>query len=599
MGKVWMAGAGGGGASSDECTATAGDVLKGQTYVGADTNDEVGTGTLELTGNAADGSVLNGKTYYNTDAKTKRTGTMPDNTSRTSNGNVPGLNSTAPNNPTRPADYMWLTTNTDGAKTLNMSPPAGYYNGNGGSYVNRPASELGTVQPINVLRNYTFTSQEGLNIKGTMPHLSYESPIQLSPENSTKVLACDGVFMGNNTDGALRICTRYMGDPGYIVGNTLFGAPASSFGTVEAKHVVQGGTFTSANGGVNAVGTLQVYSLVSFSVATYSTTQVTATWTWPTAGPYSGVAICGKTGGYPANIGDSRLYTGAGSNHNLGATTSVIIGGLQPGQTYYFAAWVYCNTNNGDMYSACRQATAATKPQGKQTFTSSGTFTVPAGITSIDVFCVGGGQSGAPGTTGSNYVGGPGGGSGYTATKKGIMVSPGQQYAVTVGAGGKCNISGSSYGFTGPGTSSFGSILSAAGGKSNPRSSNDGGSGGGPGADDSSSRPAGYGGSDGGDGQWTYSGCDQGSGQGTTTRAFGESGNTLYAGGGGGSGSRDSQGGAAGGSGGGGAGAGSGGNGVNGTSGTGSGGGASGGRSAGLTQPGAGGSGCVIVRWGY
>ena len=81
---------------------------------------------------------------------------------------------------------------------------------------------------------------------------------------------------------------------------------------------------------------MSVSSLVSFSVATYSTTQVTATWTWPSKGPYSGIAICGKTGGYPANIGDSRLYTGAGSNHNLGAKTSAIIGGLQPGKTYYF-----------------------------------------------------------------------------------------------------------------------------------------------------------------------------------------------------------------------------------------------------------------------
>lgn len=97
---------GGGGIGSDELTATKKYVLKGKTYVGSDTNDEIGageldlgvisagsgdvlaskvivdkdgnpiTGTLTLTGNASDGQVLAGSTYYSTDPKTKRTGTM-------------------------------------------------------------------------------------------------------------------------------------------------------------------------------------------------------------------------------------------------------------------------------------------------------------------------------------------------------------------------------------------------------------------------------------------------------------------------------------------------------------------------------------------
>lgn len=37
---------GGGGISSDEVTAIAKDVVKGKTYLGNDTNDEIGTGTL-------------------------------------------------------------------------------------------------------------------------------------------------------------------------------------------------------------------------------------------------------------------------------------------------------------------------------------------------------------------------------------------------------------------------------------------------------------------------------------------------------------------------------------------------------------------------
>lgn len=71
-----MTGGGGGGGSSDDCTAAANDVLKGKTAVYNGSDDEPKAGTLELTGDAEDDYVYKGKTYYNTDAHTKRTGTM-------------------------------------------------------------------------------------------------------------------------------------------------------------------------------------------------------------------------------------------------------------------------------------------------------------------------------------------------------------------------------------------------------------------------------------------------------------------------------------------------------------------------------------------
>lgn len=76
MGRLIQNIGGGGGISSDEVTATRHDVLKGKTALTVDSNDEVATGTLELTGNAADDDVLKGQTYYNTDAHGKRTGTL-------------------------------------------------------------------------------------------------------------------------------------------------------------------------------------------------------------------------------------------------------------------------------------------------------------------------------------------------------------------------------------------------------------------------------------------------------------------------------------------------------------------------------------------
>ena len=76
MGRILMTGGGGGGGSSDDCTAVANDILKGKTAVYNGSDDDPKAGTLELTGNAADGYVYSGKTYYNTDAHTKRTGAM-------------------------------------------------------------------------------------------------------------------------------------------------------------------------------------------------------------------------------------------------------------------------------------------------------------------------------------------------------------------------------------------------------------------------------------------------------------------------------------------------------------------------------------------
>ena len=88
MGKIYMAGAGGSGGDLDLVTAASGDILKGKVIVGPD--GEPLTGTLALSGNAADSQVLSGKTYYNTDAKTKRTGTMANQGAKTASLNCGG-----------------------------------------------------------------------------------------------------------------------------------------------------------------------------------------------------------------------------------------------------------------------------------------------------------------------------------------------------------------------------------------------------------------------------------------------------------------------------------------------------------------------------
>lgn len=100
-------------------------------------------------------------------------------------------------------------------------------------------------------------------------------------------------------------------------------------------------------------------------------------------------------------------------------------------------------------------------PPGSQLFTSSGHFTVPEGVFSVQVTVVGAGGSGANGQTngGGGYAGGV-----VTTT---VAVSPGQVIPVTVGAGGiarEWSANGGAYANGVPGGhSAFGSVVAAGG----------------------------------------------------------------------------------------------------------------------------------------
>lgn len=149
---------------------------------------------------------------------------------------------------------------------------------------------------------------------------------------------------------------------------------------------------------------------------------------------------------------------------------------------------------------------------------TSGVLTFQRIGTLIDVFCVGGGGGGGKGD--STLGRGCGGGGGYTKTNKGVSVQEDVVYTIEIGGGGAANSDGGS-------TSAFNIV--AEGGKCGVIGRGGAGGSGGGGC-------GGAGGSDGSDGFiGTYHSPEPGgSGQGTTTREFGESNGTLYAGGGGG-----------------------------------------------------------------
>lgn len=221
----------------------------------------------------------------------------------------------------------------------------------------------------------------------------------------------------------------------------------------------------------------------------------------------------------------------------------------------------------------------------------------------IDVFLVGGGGGGsrARKIPSGPYSGGNGGAGGKTTTAKAIIPTINTNYSVVVGTGGAASANYYTAASAGGTSSAFGKSAAGGGGAGAHTDTwfgagGNGGSGGGVGGGSG----GGAGGSNGGNGARNAQNYGTaGTGQHTTTREFGESTGTLYAGGGGG-GSWQGYAAAAGGAGGGGAGGVGTGTGSNGTTNLGGGGGGGGcyqtSNSQAITAPGNGGSGIVIIR---
>lgn len=328
------------------------------------------------------------------------------------------------------------------------------------------------------------------------------------------------------------------------------------------------------------------------------------TWQNPTDEKFKGVRIVYKTGSYPTGPTDGTAFYDSSDAIVPQEFTKT---GFVDGTQYFIRAFAYTYRNATRVYTTsidgAQVATIPYNSKGLQTFTSSGIFTVPYGITSIDVFVVGGGGAGGTyGVYSSYYYGGGGGGGGNTKTTKKITVVPGARYNVVIGAGGVAgfnNGSGAKVGGSG-GQSSFDTIVAEGGRGGKVVTSSGisvGGDGGSAGGFGRRSDPSEAGKSDG-------ASTIHAKGQGTTTKSFEDANGTLYSGGGGGgsattgtSTGTDVSG--VGGAGGGG----KGGFGymvraISGISGTGGGGGG-GAEENGSINAGNGGSGVVLVRWGY
>ncbi|TRX00443.1 LamG-like jellyroll fold domain-containing protein [Flavobacterium gawalongense] len=107
--------------------------------------------------------------------------------------------------------------------------------------------------------------------------------------------------------------------------------------------------------------------------------------------------------------------------------------------------------------------------QTTQPYTTSGSFTVPAGVTSLTVEAWGGGGKGGSKNGGAGVEYGGGGGGGYA--KKVLTVTPGLSYSVTVGSGSTSTAAGGDSWF------SNNTVILAKGGNSVPDNTTTGASG--------------------------------------------------------------------------------------------------------------------------
>jgi len=248
---------GGGGSGSDDVTATTEHVLMNRTAITKESDDE------------------------------PIAGIMPDNTTTTSNGTVPGMSSSYPSVPSRTGLNMQINTNTDGVKRISICPPKGYYQGGNGSYVSIPASDLGTAAVNQVLSSATFTSENGLKISGTIP---IKSAATYTPGTTSQVIAAGQYLNGTQTIDSLG-------------------------GTATAAQVLSGYTFSSNNAGRAVSGTIPIKSAATYTPG--ATAQVIA------AGQYlSGAQIIAAR---PAGWYDSATqqtvfnYGSYGNAANMGA----------------------------------------------------------------------------------------------------------------------------------------------------------------------------------------------------------------------------------------------------------------------------------------
>ena len=321
MGRIWMPG-GAGGADLDVVTAAAGDVLQGKVIVGPD--GEPLTGTLALTGSAADSQVLSGKTYYNTDPKARRTGTMPNQGAVAPSG-----------------------LNAGGSYTI----PAGYHNGSGKVTANSLASQTDATSSVGDILSGKTAWVKGSKITGTMANKgavtgsvscggSYTIPAGYhngsGKVTGNSLASQTGVQSGKTAAGAGQVLTGY---EAWVNGNRVTGTMANQ-GT-KTSSLNCGGSYTIPAGYHNGSGKVTANSLASQTSADAGAGHILSGKTaWVNGSKVTGTmtnraTVDSTIGGISSSYPTIAIHKGSNTQFNNSAKSGERLFAMTPPSGYY------------------------------------------------------------------------------------------------------------------------------------------------------------------------------------------------------------------------------------------------------------------------
>lgn len=274
---------------------------------------------------------------------------------------------------------------------------------------------------------YGFKVGGSLNFKATIN-------VQANA-NVTVTLSLDGSQVDSKTAGANGVVSFLVKKKGTY--------------TVAHSSVASANVAVSQNKGTYSANIVYVTPADNLTAGGYQTGSAYVVWN-NESGFRTGSIVQYSTSTYPTtyNGGSSAFGTSSTAIAIAVTNASTRYGfrqNISSGQTLYWTRFNYVTVNGSTYYSAYNASARASYTYasyaGKAVYTSgSGNWTVPTGVRSVVVFCVGGGGSG--GTSSNHYStyvysgGGAGGGGGYTAQSNSIPVTPGMTASYSVGSGG-------------------------------------------------------------------------------------------------------------------------------------------------------------------
>lgn len=285
------------------------------------------------------------------------------------------------------------------------------------------------------------------------------------PRGAIFIISCDGVSAYGMRTVSVVSSVAFSTS---LSGLTVSGSPITSSGTINLS-----GTLGTANGGTGLTtpfsfggaiyasdtttltsGTLPTsgggtgLSIFTADGAIYATsTSVLTSGTLPVASGGTGVTTSTGTGnvvlsnGPTITLGNATglpLATGVTGtlpvgNGGTGLATTPANGEIDIGNGTGFTRATLTAGTGVTITNAAGAITVAASGFAAQSFTSSGTFTIPSGVTAVKVTIVGAGGGGQS----SGCIGiGSGGGAGGAAIKYLSSLTPGNTISVTVGTGG-------------------------------------------------------------------------------------------------------------------------------------------------------------------